>query len=241
VKIVAISGWAKSGKDTAAKILISDYGFNRVAFADPLKNTVADQFNFERNSLDTQALKEAPILTMRVEPKDPFTRMLSEFMIKEFRTLGGKQCHEFVYTKFEGDKEPQFVGICGDGENMWPEPVFWTRRSLMMLEGSSKRATNPNYWVEKAIKTARAQNKEYIVISDLRYRNEIYAVKMALGGADSLTTVRINRFDDSPSGDPSERDLDQAEFDVVIENRGSIDDFYGDVNELAKSLGIPRK
>lgn len=243
--IVAISGWAKSGKDTAAKILIDDYCFNRVAFADPLKNTVAQQFDFDRASLDTQAMKESPILGMPVRPKDPFTKMLAEFMFKEYRTKSGRQCENFIYARMTGEKELQFMGLMkavdkNGVEEYWPEPLYWTRRSLMMLEGSSKRATNPDYWVDKAIRTARSQNKELVVISDLRYRNEIYATKMALGEGDKLITVRINRFDDSPSGDPSERDLDDAEFDVTIENRGSIDDFYKSVNDFAKTIAAKK-
>src|SRR5271165_2947097 len=112
MKVVAISGWAKSGKDTAAKILISDYGFNRVAFADPLKNTVAEQYGFERQSLDDQSLKEAPVLTMQVEPRDPYTRMIAEFMHKEFRTKFGKQCESFYYNYNGPDiADASFLGV----------------------------------------------------------------------------------------------------------------------------------
>jgi dephospho-CoA kinase len=35
--LVGLTGYARSGKDTAAQVLIND-GFNRVAFADPMKN-----------------------------------------------------------------------------------------------------------------------------------------------------------------------------------------------------------
>jgi len=240
--IIALSGWAKSGKDTAAKILISDYGFSRVAFADPLKNTVAQQFDLERQSLDDQALKEAPLLDMMVEPRDPFTRMIAEFMHKEFRTKTGKQCDSFYYHYNSEDiADASFLGVMSGPDEtgelvQWMEPLYWTRRALMMVEGSSKRSTNPNYWVDRAIKTARSQNKELVVISDLRYKNEIYAMKMALGNDDELVTVRINRFENSPSSDPSERDLDDAEFDLYIENRGSIDEFYKNVNEFAKKV-----
>lgn len=244
MKVVAISGWARSGKDTAAKILIEDYGFNRIAFADPLKNTVAEQFGFERQSLDNQSLKETPVLSMPVKPKDPFTKMIAEFMIKEFRTKSGHQCESFTYRTLEKGDSPQFMGLYHglngkNEEEYWPEPVYWTRRALMMLEGSSKRSTNPDYWVEKAIGTARSQNKERIVISDLRYKNEIYAMKMALGDGDELTTVRVNRFESTSSEDPSERDLDDTTFDIVIENRGTKEEFLAKSASLGKWLTDP--
>lgn len=36
--IIGLSGFARSGKDTVAEILVNDYGFERVAFADPIRN-----------------------------------------------------------------------------------------------------------------------------------------------------------------------------------------------------------
>jgi dephospho-CoA kinase len=35
--IIGLSGYAQSGKDTTAKILIDEFGFNRVAFADKIR------------------------------------------------------------------------------------------------------------------------------------------------------------------------------------------------------------
>ena len=36
--IVGLSGYARSGKDTVAKTLINQYGFERIAFADPIRD-----------------------------------------------------------------------------------------------------------------------------------------------------------------------------------------------------------
>ncbi len=38
--LIGISGRKRSGKDTLASRLISEHGFTRVAFADPLKATM---------------------------------------------------------------------------------------------------------------------------------------------------------------------------------------------------------
>lgn len=37
MEIIGLSGYARSGKDEAAKVLVEDYGFTRVAFADKLR------------------------------------------------------------------------------------------------------------------------------------------------------------------------------------------------------------
>lgn len=40
--IIGLSGYAQSGKDTAAEVLVEHFGFERRAFADPLKQSVVD-------------------------------------------------------------------------------------------------------------------------------------------------------------------------------------------------------
>lgn len=37
-KVIGLSGFAQSGKDTVAGILVRDHGYTRVAFADPIKD-----------------------------------------------------------------------------------------------------------------------------------------------------------------------------------------------------------
>lgn len=40
--IIGLTGYAQSGKDTVANILVDKYGFKRIAFADRLRNVVYD-------------------------------------------------------------------------------------------------------------------------------------------------------------------------------------------------------
>lgn len=42
MEIVGLSGFARSGKDEAAKVLVEEFGFTRVAFADKLRNFLYD-------------------------------------------------------------------------------------------------------------------------------------------------------------------------------------------------------
>lgn len=41
--IILISGWAHAGKDSVAKILVETYDFQKYAFADPIKQKVAEE------------------------------------------------------------------------------------------------------------------------------------------------------------------------------------------------------
>lgn len=38
--LIGLSGWAQSGKDTVANYLVEDFGFTRVAFADPMREAL---------------------------------------------------------------------------------------------------------------------------------------------------------------------------------------------------------
>jgi hypothetical protein len=40
LEIIALSGFARSGKDEAAKVLVNEFGFTRVAFADKLREVL---------------------------------------------------------------------------------------------------------------------------------------------------------------------------------------------------------
>ena len=51
-KIISVSGFIGSGKDSVADYLISKYGFRRVSFAGSLKDAVAAIFSWDRAMLD---------------------------------------------------------------------------------------------------------------------------------------------------------------------------------------------
>jgi hypothetical protein len=105
---------------------------------------------------------------------------------------------------------------------------YWTPRALAILVGSCMRSVNPNFWVEKAL--AQCQPGGFYVIADCRYKNEADTIKRTDA---KVITVRINRFDTSPSDDPSERDLDDYQFDKVINNKHSLEEFTKLVRSLA--------
>ncbi len=60
--LIAITGKAGSGKDTAAKLLAKGpKDYHRLALADPLKDAAAAIFGLSRDSLDDPALKEVQV------------------------------------------------------------------------------------------------------------------------------------------------------------------------------------
>lgn len=51
-KIISVSGFIGSGKDSVAEYLIAEHGFRRVSFAGSLKDAVAAIFSWDRTMLD---------------------------------------------------------------------------------------------------------------------------------------------------------------------------------------------
>lgn len=229
--IFAVSGWKTSGKDMVAEYLCREHGFQRVSFANPLKDSVAEQFGIPRESLDNTNLKERPILSMPVSPKDRFSLTLARFLVREFRNEKG---------------EPPNITVADTSGLIWESveelngPLYWTPRALAILEGSSKRSTDPDYWVKQAVqsmKLGEALGQDRFVISDLRYVNELNALNRAV--PNSVIAVRIDRWEDSPSQDPSERDLDSYPFPFRINNKGATQNrVFEQVDGILREKGV---
>ena len=192
-----MSGYAGSGKDTVAAHLIENHAYVRFAFADVLKDMVAEQYNIDVKMLHTPELKEAALSQYPVFTADKFGEMIHSFMQKEFK------------------KDDNGV-LC------------WTPRALAILEGSVKRSVNSSYWVGRVVQKIKESSKNNpdasFVISDLRYKSEVKQLEAAFG--DTLDIVRVERFKDSPSNDPSERDLDDYEFKNILNNTGTLEELY---------------
>ena len=217
MKVIAISGWKRSGKDTIANHLVDKHGFKRVGFADPLKDMVAEEYDIPRVHCDDPEFKESPIMKYPVTPRDSFAKDIADIMFLELRNKEGKRSR---YDNFVSSQ-------------LHNEQLYWTPRALCILKGSTNRSVVSNYWVTCAVNKIgfdQSHKEKTYVISDLRYKNEVEQLRSFFGA--NLTTVRVNRFDSSPSVDPSERDLDNGQFDVVISNKGTLEELLAKAEAL---------
>lgn len=61
MSLIGLMGIKKSGKDTCADYLVSNFGFEKKSFADPLKAACAELFMFDNSQIyGTQEQKETP-------------------------------------------------------------------------------------------------------------------------------------------------------------------------------------
>jgi hypothetical protein len=209
--VLAISGWKGSGKDAMASYLVNNYKARRIAFADPLKDMVATEYGISRDYMDDPKHKEAPLLNLPVNPQDKFSKNVTDFMMGEFRDKNGNKA-----TDSDGSSKPK---------------MYWTPRALCILKGSINRSVDSSYWVKKAISVINEDTEtDIFVVSDLRYKSEM--LQLAEAFHEQVQFIRIERYESSPSNDPSERDLDDAKFNVTFYNKTTLNNFFEDIDSM---------
>jgi hypothetical protein len=124
------------------------------------------------------------------------------------------------------------VNLPGEGYKYEAKPLFHTPRSLAILKGSTNRVADPNYWTNKAFSIIKknADKGKLVVVTDLRYKSEMAQLIERFGK--EAVFVRINRFDSSPSQDPSEMDLVGSKFDFYLDNTGTLEETYIQIEQM---------
>ena len=108
-----------------------------------------------------------------------------------------------------------------------------TVRELLQGIGQGLRdAIDPNLWVK--ILFANTEGWSNYIIADVRYPNEVYAIKKRNG-----VLIRIDRKGAGAGNHSSETALDNyKEWDVHIENNGSIEDLFETMKIFIKNYPI---
>jgi hypothetical protein len=82
-RVIALSGWKGSGKDTVADYLQNEYGYTKLSFAASLKDIVAQMYGIERAWLDDPTRKEAPLYQYPAVITDEFTAEMHRLLKSE--------------------------------------------------------------------------------------------------------------------------------------------------------------
>jgi len=210
--IIGVCGFIGSGKDTIADYLVNLHHFRRESFANTLKDAVSAVFGWDRTML-------------------------------EGRTKQAREWREQVDAWWA-----QRLGI-----------PHLTPRYILQQWGTEvcRKNFHDDIWIASLENKLRASTDD-IVISDCRFPNEIAAIKKAGGIVVRVVrgpepewydaAVSLNR---GPNGNStwalSGRRLEQlgvhasetswvgTQFDVVLDNNGTLDDLYQQVKKLVSS------
>lgn len=175
--IIGLSGYAQTGKDTIADYLVKNYGFTRVAFADPIREAI-----------------------YRLNPKISIADMRDVPLATAVDGLGWES------VKVDSSDARWLLQRMGTevGREMFGE----------------------NFWVDQAMKKASQYDK--VVITDVRYPNELEAIKNASG-----QIWRVIKNDvGAVNRHASETALDDYDFEYLIFNNDTKESLYESVDHF---------
>jgi hypothetical protein len=209
--IIGVCGFIGSGKDTIADYLVNIYEFRRESFANSLKDAVAQVFGWDRTML-------------------------------EGRTKQAREWREQV-------------------DPWWAKRLNMpnlTPRLMLQLWGTEvcRRGFHNDIWIA-ALENKLRNSQDNIVISDCRFPNEIKSIKESGGivvrvmrGPEPKWLIHAKNFmagDRNMGWALGQRNLEfdnihaseyswvNTKFDAVLDNNGSMDDLFKQINDLASS------
>lgn len=230
--LIAINGRKQSGKDTVGKIIQyltsfpsgtnedvikylnasqGDYQIPKVftikKFADKLKDIICILINCTREQLEDESFKNTELSEEWWYWKENITGKI----VKPFKE---KEINDFILVKPTPRFLLQFIGTDLLRNQLHPE--IWVN-SLM----------NKYFCVQSDLAPNGIDCPNWI-ITDVRFLNEMEAVKKRDG-----ITIRVNRdLEKSKDEHESETELDNVEFDYVIDNNGTIKELIEKVRQI---------
>ena len=197
LQIIALTGSANTGKDTAADILVTHCGFTKLAFADALRAEVQAAFSVPAELLTRRDLKEMATSALAlVECTD--MGFIGAVLIDAFSEMN--EIHRIWYTQTR------------------------TPRNILQLWGTEyRRAQRVNYWLdllrERIHQLHALDGRTRFVITDCRFENEAAMVR-AMGGV--VWQVTRDGLENVENGHASATDGSKLNPSVVIDNSSSI-------------------
>jgi hypothetical protein len=163
--LVALSGRKRSGKDTTAALLVKEAGFTQMSFAGKLKELTAALLDAPVEYVQSDDFKSRCILSCE-NGEDIFCASSGRVLLQRLGAAARKTFGEQFWV------EQVLEHVVGDHEFEAPAGEVGCRK--MTEEGTC----------------AAGRECHDVVISDVRYWSELWAVKRAGG-----LIVRLNRYD----------------------------------------------
>lgn len=237
--LIGISGHKQSGKDTTVDIVRrmlvgASVPIERISLADPLKEEVAEFLSntnhfdiltfFNENIKDDNLYREIidSIFPKLIDHPEIVLLVLCETETAE------KILIDQILTK------EQYLEIFHD-----PAQKGRFRKLLQWWGTEFRRSLDEQYWVKKGIEAiqkldSKWQGQVIIFMPDIRFPDEAQMIK-DLGGL----VFRIERPTKEVDLHPSETVMDNyTDFDCVLYNNGTMEQFYQEVYEKTSLLFI---
>lgn len=230
--ILGISGLAGAGKDTVADLLVNEFSFVKVAFADPIKRAAMDWWNFSEEQLwGPSEMRNKPDERYPIgwyeEPRPSFVPLHNTTPHRERMYLTPRMALQQIGTEIARSLD----------ENVWLRYGLKVARQLL------QRPAQLNYKrTVGVVEEKRETPIAGVVLSDARFANELVHI-----GEEGGKLIRIKRPGAGLSGDAAKHASEtehQAwpddKFDYVLNNDGTLEDLRDKVDLLVGTLvGVP--
>lgn len=218
--LIALTGHAGVGKDTAADLLVAHARFRKLAFADALRGEVANAFDLSLADLSTPYLKNVPTVALRMR------RAPHDFLAAVILSLSAAAPDHRTPTS-----------------DTWLDEPRSPRQILQWWGTEYRRAQSTRYWTEQLIKRLayyRREGETRFVVTDVRFDNEAHTLRMA--GAVLWQIVRPAHDGTAEGEHVSATDGSRFNPDVVVANAQDVRHLRRDVLSLfiARELGLER-
>ena len=212
MNIIGISGFAGSGKDTVADILLENPRFVKVSVADPLKRIAKELWGFTDQQLwGSSEYRNTP------DKRYPVGDGIFLTPRNVLQHLGTEGCRAVDH-------------------DVWIRYTINVARKLLTEKGRWSYSRS-----QGLVKNNRFSFKRKIlgvVIADVRFNNELFYIKESEGKL--IRVYRPNAgLDGDFATHQSESEMTSmpdSEFDFVIENTGSLDDLKRMTIDIALSI-----
>lgn len=133
--IVGLTGYKGSGKDTAADYLVEVHGFRKVAYADPLKDSVSALFDIDRT--DIEEWKNDPDIHVTITRTPSFKNIILErrFSFREFLQRYGTEAHREIFGEDFWIKQFRALASSDDKRLVIPDVRFRNEAQLIRESG----------------------------------------------------------------------------------------------------------
>lgn len=104
------------------------------------------------------------------------------------------------------------------------DPTLTNRDIQIKISNGLMKEFGPDIWTNIFITKLQTINSRFIIVDDARFPGQIDGVKSAFPDYKIITIKLINPRKKDISTEPTERSLDNYEFDIKFSNNGTLDD-----------------
>ena len=238
--LISVSGKINSGKDLIGEIILyltDRYYHSKVGKEASFENWKTSKIHSSGYNISHKAMYEVNNTNHFVIKK--FADKLKDIICILINSTREQLEDESFKSKELGEEWWYFKGRNGslipyseDSKRNEEDLIKPTPRFLLQFIGTDllRNQLHPEIWVNSLFTDYQPNNLIYPswCITDMRFLNEMEAVKKRNG-----ITIRVNRnLGESKDQHESETELDNAEFDYVINNDGTIEELIEKVREI---------